>query len=979
MKEDMRVFIEKEIDGFIYYVLNEDFDDTRIDIKNVYCPLYEGIIKKTLEEFQKKFNSGDIPYLMTKFLQLKKCWAVEVRLEKEDMVQILEYTSIYDGENNFVNYYYGAWTDFENFKEDILNKELKIEDVKKLFKNFVELYRQAQETLFKDLPPETLFIYIFNPCWNSDKFHKKTVSMATTKLVEIDQLKALTISFLALIADGYAEEARKQAIQSAVAAIMSRNMSHNLGSHFITNTKNYFGNQADLTDDDQLKKDYRGIKHTLQYIQERMDYIATIVSGDQYPLGTLNTKAQLFDELTVNDFADRHEKVTTNFFLKYLVFSEKYSVYSDLLKPEGFHDVGLQIKYNGKTFTGKKEPKDAKQEKELKLELSQLNLAVPGGIMARHALFNIIENMMRNSAKHSKQDSQDLIITIEITKLSKDKKENVKEKYKHINDLLRVQIYDNKGNRESASQIVKGRLSNIQTLNPNGTMNNDNKGLKEMLICALWLQNENISKVLSEIDNAKNDKERYEIIRHHFRLLEDEENNENKNFGYEFELPEFEKVHTLDEIKPDTIIGICSDVVRYENKEARIIIDKENNRRLKDIFPRFTNDLIIKDEELEQLFISEIEDDQTKAETYYANLFKEASKNVLGNKIDFDKYEIIILDKENPGLSEKERNVVPKVIINPGNTQHIDNQIVFHNHLDTHDIIAKRKVYDDAKQAAYIESISGANFTKTLTSPDFFKNKIIQRYRVIESALTKIAIIDERIFEKCCHKAIKVNNQFIKDVDFCLNHHEVDTLEKFIEMITKDNQTTMLEINRKLEEHKESSSDFNFISERENIRLLCIGEYNTGEKMLIEEKTYFRKNVFIYNIDVDNSKIINLSNEYCGGILPIKLENKNFGVNVHFLTVHLGLLEKLLIKRKEKDKTITIDTILNEIREQFNPKFISIHSGRGNFSADLEKDLKNYPFISLSALEAAFDNSKYFLSQLFYNTIYYGKGNFNHK
>ena len=54
--------------------------------------------------------------------------------------------------------------------------------------------------------------------------------------------------------------------------------------------------------------------------------------------------------------------------------------------------------------------------------------------------------------------------------------------------------------------------------------------------------------------------------------------------------------------------------------------------------------------------------------------------------------------------------------------------------------------------------------------------------------------------------------------------------------------------------------------------------------------------------------------------------------------------------------------------------YISIHSGRGNFSKELEGPLAPYPFISLSALENAFNNSKYLLAQIFYNTVYIGKG-----
>jgi len=61
--------------------------------------------------------------------------------------------------------------------------------------------------------------------------------------------------------------------------------------------------------------------------------------------------------------------------------------------------------------------------------------------------------------------------------------------------------------------------------------------------------------------------------------------------------------------------------------------------------------------------------------------------------------------------------------------------------------------------------------------------------------------------------------------------------------------------------------------------------------------------------------------------------------------------------------------------------YIAIHSGRGNYSAELEGPLSTYPFITLSALENAYNNSKYQLTQLLYNTVYIGKGlaNKSHK
>jgi hypothetical protein len=117
----------------------------------------------------------------------------------------------------------------------------------------------------------------------------------------------------------------------------------------------------------------------------------------------------------------------------------------------------------------------------------------------------------------------------------------------------------------------------------------------------------------------------------------------------------------------------------------------------------------------------------------------------------------------------------------------------------------------------------------------------------------------------------------------------------------------------------------------------------------------------------------------------------------NFLSIHLGLIEKILksdlvdqVCGEKGDnplseervhlfmqKLIDTFTIVDKDSGESRPLHICIHSGRGNFSNELSGPLKEYPFISLAALESAFNNSKYLLSQLFYNTVYIGKGEVN--
>ena len=108
-----------------------------------------------------------------------------------------------------------------------------------------------------------------------------------------------------------------------------------------------------------------------------------------------------------------------------------------------------------------------------------------------------------------------------------------------------------------------------------------------------------------------------------------------------------------------------------------------------------------------------------------------------------------------------------------------------------------------------------------------------------------------------------------------------------------------------------------------------------------------------------------------------------------FLSIHLGLIEKMLegsnwlSEEYERECKIPdkAQLFMNHLKKRFGEEgkdtFISIHSGRGNLSYELEHSLKDYPFISLSAIDSALSNSKYLLAQLFYNTIFIGKGEYN--
>lgn len=327
-------------------------------------------------------------------------------------------------------------------------------------------------------------------------------------------------------------------------------------------------------------------------------------------------------------------------------------------------------------------------------------------------------------------------------------------------------------------------------------------------------------------------------------------------------------------------------------------------------------------------------------------MLKEAIKRNLG---DIEQYSLNMSSVDEPGTD---------FFVAP------ERQIVFDTHFSTK--ISKKSLLKDyfgveneseilqgrKAKFAYVDTISGNNFTKTLEglfiaglTPDYSKfNTYNDKYlalKIKESAITRITIVDERLYN-----SIKWN--------FRLGEKEDSIV---------DIRATEYELMLK------------------NIRVLNL-----------IEKTRKKGNRIMGHRVTD---------------LPIFAGSQFSEVGpysgqpnaTNFLSIHLGLIEKLLkSKELEKEKfcgprgnnpfdTKRIKRLMDLLIETFGIQtkdregrrlHICIHSGRGNFSKELEGPLKEYPFISLAALENAFNNSKYLLSQLFYNTIFIGKGEINH-
>ena len=264
------------------------------------------------------------------------------------------------------------------------------------------------------------------------------------------------------IANVTARSSRKEAIKAAKAAIMSRNTSHNLGSHVMSYLKIHLGSVSNILRDhvlstllecedlntlrshalkaDKLTLPFLvGIGRFISYLQERQDYIAT-VSTDFVPYYTsVNFKDFIFDELNSDKCSERHPDRTNlkpdNILLGNIARSEglgrqtsptqksKQSLSDIVLKFRTTFDGSPVERLEYEDQSGNIQTVDPKKFYNDKVDIAkdelnqmrQYELSLPGGTVGRQAIFSIIENVIRNAAKHGNLQGHDhLELTMDI-------------------------------------------------------------------------------------------------------------------------------------------------------------------------------------------------------------------------------------------------------------------------------------------------------------------------------------------------------------------------------------------------------------------------------------------------------------------------------------------------------------------------------------------------------------------------------------
>ncbi len=861
------------------------------------------------------------------------------------------------------------------------------------------------------------------PIWTLDSYsHLNTIeedaenkSKNELSEVEIKRLNIIQIIFQhlskGLIEYGFIEKLiiskiKTEATKSAVAAIMARNLSHNIGSHVLSYLKSYIrsipntinekfllelqklNNLSEPIYELKLTKEYKklikinevdlddsmeapfllGLGRFINYIQERQDFIATIATDYIPYYSTINCKDFIYDELNYDYKIERHKE------------KNKYKVENILLDriaySEGFDREKIAI--NFRKFNGLD-----KNHQDLE-SLREINFDLPGGIIGRQAIFSIIENIIRNTAKHGKRNKSSLTFTIDITEPTISSNSNFWE----------FTVTDNNENGIEALPKLLHALNEPFVDEMTARLIESNKGIKEMRISASWLRNESVTNkidsslndlpILSiQLVNSDDDKKIIFDSRKHevkdifsqklssielfdrLRLSSDIK----ANIRYTFYIRKAQKLAIITEQKfEDFIRNEDGNIIPIEenneweiftvnqykkgkNKNFQLIlVDKELKKEEKDHIRKLTSTRCLYDIDLTELGqnIKKFEKDSLKKDikfykkeyknrTFSYYLYKWVNKEYKRRFNGSELPKIAIVEKDinkikyKDSISDKEYFREENISVYSSESEISNEKIIFRTHNDVANEFLDFKKHSNYNKFLFIEGISGNNSTDRLIRSEYLNNW--WWLKMIESSLTSVLIFDERISSRLN------NSSNISDAKY-LNREIYDKKNIHIFNIVKS-------------------------EDEERFYIVDIADEVIGE--ITYERLYLNLTINLLN-HKDNCKI------YFDRIGNFKKHD--------FVVIHQGLLDKICntywntevesgYEEEAKEsggldnpRKIYEKDIYDEIRNAFSVYYeYIVHSGRSR--------PENIPdgalFVQYSSIEYALFDCKHSLTELLYS------------
>lgn len=814
--------------------------------------------------------------------------------------------------------------------------------------------------------------------------------------------------------------------KSAKAAIMSRNLSHNLGSHVMSYLKQNLASVEEMVKSGALMNVHEkneilgkempflvGMGKFISYLQERQDYIAT-VSTDYIPYPSIvNFKDGIYDELNPDYRFFRHKDKRSgykpaNLLLENIAKSEGLSrktMYSDEIQ----NDNNIFIYF--REFDGLKA--ETENEKKAYDSLRDWNFSLPGGIMGRQAVFSIVENVIRNAAKHGRRDKGDsLSVIFDIFDPTNDKdakrwgdKAEFYDDYfnsssRDYGDLYVVTLTAGTEVNEAIIKKIRNAI-NDSFVDDQGNLKQSNKGIKEMLISAAWLRSIRIE-----------DRGQFELDQ--VSPILQVRQFENK-LQYVFCLPKVKEVALVS--NSFSVSSEVEDVMRRCGWRHFTYKDYLDSRTKKDY-----NIVIIDDiNEKEAVrrcshnnFFVVASHTNLKEHLVNTGLFSKFApgapvpdlaaekmklfKELFGN----DALSIAICDIENFEQYNQYNNESVVAIKNEAQSEIERYQFFYRKHNDNEaqysQFINLYSLNGFKNNLVFVEGISGGNSTDRLVRHGVIDDLWVSKH--LHAMRTRVAIFDERLFIKLVGYDPSVDSPNLSNYNWSTFFEglDIDNAKTMIFNHDRDHDKIIdgdvfykwLDCNS-IEEITSFANEYYPLSKFEKVdSVMPLVLHKKGIDLFTLVLTAANNDFFeIWGFDsnslsTDGQKITQYGEVKKVGVLKlwenniwcpqIKMEG-DVTENYQYLTIHQGLLDKVYEETRIKQGEEISSENKRAVTKAFYDTFVDpnnkdcdwlqgliIHSGR---SKPNSKDMpQNQPFVQYSALENAVYDCKYTLVEL---------------
>ncbi|MCB9231068.1 MAG: hypothetical protein H6581_05375 [Bacteroidia bacterium] len=484
-----------------------------------------------------------------------------------------------------------------------------------------------------------------------------------------------------------------QSIWTAIAQVLARNLSHNIGSHVLNIVSKYF------LDSQDGEEDLPRAAFLFEFVQKRMEFIA---NGLRAPFQSTH---RLFEEILpayLNNNQKRKQKR-----------QQLISLFDNISGNKQIDSTKIIFKNS----------------------CDDIFVSIPNGTLGFHALYTLLENIIRNSVKHNQKFPMELVYKIKIESPSPSEPQ----------DFYKISITDNFGKINSETGLDVPLLNHNLSLSilENGSLRSNNWGLLEMKICATFL----LGLPIEQIDSANNCI-CLEIngITQSFPpaliISQDQENN---------------LVHTFHLQKPKTAALIGTSFIESKSIGIEHVTNKDTFQRTgsKHSFAVFEESNLTIDHEKKM----------NQRSVHYETIG--SKKLSLNENMLWEKYS----EKNNWNAYDLQIGSFEKNLT-------IDNGFRYII-LDNHDEWAKegdnwQKVLQNPNKILYYEYVSSQSITKSAVCEKIQNNKSsILKQKIFEMAFTDIIVLDERVqknfgAEKLNHNICqnpKFANLFLPPID----------------------------------------------------------------------------------------------------------------------------------------------------------------------------------------------------------------------